>query len=56
VHAWVKKLIYGNTESTELHSSWDPDLKADSVDGLISHLTSNAAFNRYGFRRCGRDD
>ena len=26
------------------------------MDGLISHLTSNLAFNRYSFRRCGRDD
>jgi hypothetical protein len=56
MEGWLKGLVCGNLPERSIHSTWDPEIEEDSVEGFVSYITSNVAYNRYSFRRCGRDD
>jgi hypothetical protein len=56
VEGWVKGLVCGSLPERSIHSTWDPETKEDSAEGFVSYISSNVAFNRYSFRRCGRGD
>ena len=56
LEGWIKGLVCGGLPERSIHSTWDPHLPEDSVEGFVSYVTSNVAFNRYAFKRCGRLD
>jgi hypothetical protein len=56
LHAWVKALIYGQTEDLGHHSTVDEDTPINSPKGFISYITSNIAQYKYAFRKCGLPD
>ena len=52
LHAWLLKLLWDQADGSCYHSTLDSG-SLNTRDGLISYVTSNIAFNRYAFRRCG---
>ena len=52
LHAWIKKLILGESLASEFHSTVEPQMGTDA-DSLISYITSSVAHDKYAFRHCG---
>ncbi len=52
LHAWLLKMVWNVADGSCYHSTSDR-CSLNTRDGLISYITSNVAFNRYAFRRCG---
>jgi hypothetical protein len=56
LEGWIKGIICGTLPERSIHSTFDSLITEDSVEGFISYISSNIAFNRYSFGRCGRND
>ena len=52
LHAWIKSLVWNEADGSNYHSTYDPTIK-NTREGMISYITSNIAYDRYAFRRCG---